>query len=295
MEADLAEFEEFEKGKEIPPGTQRSVENLFERTFQKQSLHEKGGHLAPNFDQKITGVKVEPPRQGRDSLHMRETDTLGKHQARNRDRENQKDQPRNESNESLKKGREKAIKTSPKENPGEVSTGAGGRRNKSPLRSSYEKEVLRIQEELGGLEEIRRSLSLSQRQLCLLLMVDPSAWSRWVKGVTKAPPHIWRALEWYCLLQKGHPEYSSKLWTFKHPQATLSQKELQNIKRDLLAEIRTQNEPVQELTSAARRSPFQKDTAGAAGFKKAAKLAPQVILLVATAITFFSIGLIYRP
>jgi len=110
-------------------------------------------------------------------------------------------------------------------------------RKKPPLRASYENEVQRIQSEIGDLEVIRQKLALSQRQMCLLLMVDPSAWSRWVKGKTKTPPHIWRALEWYVLLIEKHPEYTSKLWTFKHPQAVLSTHEKNNLKRNILAEL----------------------------------------------------------
>lgn len=36
--------------------------------------------------------------------------------------------------------------------------------------------------------------------MCQLLLVDPSAWSRWMRDETKVPPHIFRALEWYLAL-----------------------------------------------------------------------------------------------
>lgn len=40
-----------------------------------------------------------------------------------------------------------------------------------------------------------------------LLLVDPSAWSRWVKDETKVPPHVIKALQWYLLLEQKDPAF----------------------------------------------------------------------------------------
>lgn len=74
----------------------------------------------------------------------------------------------------------------------------------SKLRSEYLQEMMQIQHELGDLNQIRINLGLSQRQLCKLLLVDPSAWTRWNK--TGAPPHIYQALKWLVELRKVNPD-----------------------------------------------------------------------------------------
>lgn len=75
---------------------------------------------------------------------------------------------------------------------------------KSTSRIHYEAQAKVIQKQLGSLEEIRSNLGLSQRKICQLLLVDPSAWTRWMKS-GEAPPHIWRALQWYSALQEKIP------------------------------------------------------------------------------------------
>lgn len=77
--------------------------------------------------------------------------------------------------------------------------------NRSSLGVRYEEQVIQIQKQIGDLETVRKSLGLSARKLCQLLMVDPSAWTRWTKHKDKTPPHIWRALQWYMLIQEKIP------------------------------------------------------------------------------------------
>lgn len=72
------------------------------------------------------------------------------------------------------------------------------------LRDQYLLEKARIIDDIGDLESIRLSLGLSQRKLCKLLLVDPSAWTRWIK--TDAPPHIYQALNWLVQLRKTNPD-----------------------------------------------------------------------------------------
>lgn len=75
-----------------------------------------------------------------------------------------------------------------------------GLRTKSSLRIQYEAQVRVIRGQIGGLEQVREGLGLSQRKMAQLLLVDPSAWTRWTRAGEDAPPHIWRALQWYSAL-----------------------------------------------------------------------------------------------
>lgn len=55
------------------------------------------------------------------------------------------------------------------------------------------------------LEEIKNHLALSGRQICLLLKMDPSAWSRWSKSES-VPKHVYQALVWYVQLIYQSPQ-----------------------------------------------------------------------------------------
>jgi len=82
----------------------------------------------------------------------------------------------------------------------------------SSQKLKYNAEVTVIKSKLGDLENIRAELGLSQRKISQLLMVDPSAWTRWVQGTTPTPPHIYRSLQWYLALidknSEWHPQNS---------------------------------------------------------------------------------------
>lgn len=80
-------------------------------------------------------------------------------------------------------------------------------RVKSATRMRYEAEVKFLIEQNGGLEQIRERLGLSRRKMCQLLLVDPSAWTRWTAPEGEAPPHIYRALDWYLSIMEKDPEY----------------------------------------------------------------------------------------
>jgi hypothetical protein len=98
-------------------------------------------------------------------------------------------------------------------------------------RLHYEAHVEVVRKQLGGLEEIRVKLGLSGRKLCQLLLVDPSAWTRWKKE--GAPPHIWRALQWYFIIQEKIPGLAPAYFLGRDPQiaaAETSQK-LQDIEQ----------------------------------------------------------------
>lgn len=59
------------------------------------------------------------------------------------------------------------------------------------------------------LENIRIKLGLSRRQICKLLKVDPSAWTRWMKTPAGAPAHVHQSLEWYMKLVEQNPEQNA--------------------------------------------------------------------------------------
>lgn len=75
----------------------------------------------------------------------------------------------------------------------------------SSLRIKYEAQIEVIKKQIGDLETVRKTLNLSQRQICQLLLVDPSAWTRWTRPGENPPPHIYRALSWYMLIQEKIP------------------------------------------------------------------------------------------
>ncbi|RYZ67439.1 MAG: hypothetical protein EOP05_17735 [Proteobacteria bacterium] len=45
-----------------------------------------------------------------------------------------------------------------------------------------------------------------------LLMVDPSAWTRWTRGGENVPPHIYRMLTWYLALEDKYPALDVNFW-----------------------------------------------------------------------------------
>lgn len=90
---------------------------------------------------------------------------------------------------------------------------------KTSLRIQYEAQVEVIRRQIGGLEAAREKLGLSQRKMAQLLLVDPSAWSRWTKaGGEDAPAHIYRALQWYLALQEKIPGLTPQYFIGKDPE-----------------------------------------------------------------------------
>ena len=78
-------------------------------------------------------------------------------------------------------------------------------RAKTSLRMIYEAQKEVIKRQIGDLEGARATLGLSQRKMAQLLMVDPSAWTRWNRDNEGAPPHIYRALQWYLTIHEKIP------------------------------------------------------------------------------------------
>lgn len=81
----------------------------------------------------------------------------------------------------------------------------GGARARTSLRLQYEAEATVIKKQLGDLETIRGTLGLSQKRIAQILMVDPSAWTRWTRLNHRVPPHVYRTLELYFLAKEKLP------------------------------------------------------------------------------------------
>lgn len=104
-------------------------------------------------------------------------------------------------------------------------------RVQSSLRMKYSAEVQLITQKWGRLEDIRKTLGLSQRKICQLLLVDPSAWTRWTRNPEgdEAPPHIFRALSWYLLLLDKSPELSPYVFLQTVARPTLPETEIRKV------------------------------------------------------------------
>ncbi|GIL21284.1 MAG: hypothetical protein BroJett041_23980 [Candidatus Jettenia caeni] len=137
----------------------------------------------------------------------------------------------------------------------------GDRRAKTSLRMHYEAQVAVIQKQLGGLEDIRLGLGLSARKICQLLLIDPSAWTRWTKNGDQAPPHIWRALQWYLIIQDKIPGLTPQYFIGKdagvlHAEAMRRVSEIESqflsTNQDLVAKNQTLEVKVQVLENQVR-------------------------------------------
>lgn len=122
----------------------------------------------------------------------------------------------------------------------EGTAGDMGIKSKSSLRMTYEAQVKVIDRQLGGLEGARLKLGLSQRKMAQLLLVDPSAWTRWNRPGEEAPPHIWRALQWYMALQDKIPGLNHQYFIGTQPQGALE---------SWVTELGQQNEKLKQAAS----------------------------------------------
>lgn len=107
----------------------------------------------------------------------------------------------------------------------------------SAQRMKYSAEVQLIKNQYGDLEAIRKNLGLSQRKMAQLLFVDPSAWTRWTRESGGAPPHIYRALSWFLLLQEKVPGMSPYNWLQSVARPQLPAHEIASVKTRLEADL----------------------------------------------------------
>lgn len=130
---------------------------------------------------------------------------------------------------------------------GSPTLGVSEGRLKSPQKMRYSAEVEIIKKKWGDLEDIRKTLGISQRKMSQLLMVDPSAWTRWTKYKQDPPAHIYRALSWFLLLQEKDPTLANPfLWLQSVARPRIPKSEVQamglEIKDGILLEYQEQLE-----------------------------------------------------
>jgi transcriptional regulator with XRE-family HTH domain len=89
--------------------------------------------------------------------------------------------------------------------------------SQSSIRTHVDGQLSLIKNQIGSLESVRERLGLSQRKMAQLLLVDPSAWTRWVKHGEDAPPHSYRALQWYLALSEKIPGLTPQYFIGKDP------------------------------------------------------------------------------
>lgn len=131
------------------------------------------------------------------------------------------------------------------------------RRAKSSLRLKYEAETHVIERKLGDLEAIRGKLGLTQRKMAQLLLVDPSAWTRWTKGGDEAPPHIYRMLQWYLALEEKYPALDVNFWLNTVAQVTEKSERI-DIESRIENGIRQREPQIQARIENACRAEFAK-------------------------------------
>lgn len=116
----------------------------------------------------------------------------------------------------------------------------GSAEKSQSLRQQYLQEKQQIIEQIGDLNSIRIGLGLSQRRLCQILMVDPSAWTRWMKS--DAPPIVYKALAWLVELKRLNPDaalpsdFAGRLSTL-HSSTQIKIQEIESILTELKAAV----------------------------------------------------------
>ena len=106
-----------------------------------------------------------------------------------------------------------------------------GLRAKTSLRMHYDAQTVVIERQLEGLEGVRANLGLSQRKMAQLLLVDPSAWTRWNRPGNRAPGVVWRALQWYMILQEKIPGLTPNYFLAAAPSAVRAET-LKDLKKE---------------------------------------------------------------
>jgi hypothetical protein len=82
----------------------------------------------------------------------------------------------------------------------------GLKRQRSARRLRHEAQVQVFENQKGSLDEIRLHLGLRPSQICEILRVHPSAWTRWTRQ-RRAPPHVYQMLEWYIELLRWRGQH----------------------------------------------------------------------------------------
>lgn len=110
----------------------------------------------------------------------------------------------------------------------------------TPGRMRYQAQVDVIKKQIGDIETVRANLGLSRRKMAQLLLVDPSAWTRWVRD-GNTPAHVYRALQWYMAVSEKIPALGSNYWfgtVTTQAKEVASEKKLIEIEKLILKEQR---------------------------------------------------------
>lgn len=76
---------------------------------------------------------------------------------------------------------------------------------------AYASKVEQIKKQIGDLEKIRQNLKMSRREICQILLVNPSAWTRWTKSKEGPPAHFYRALEWLIYIHNNRQKSGQRI------------------------------------------------------------------------------------
>lgn len=111
-----------------------------------------------------------------------------------------------------------------------------------PVPQPYADEVAEIRARRGDLEDIRLNLGLSKKRVSELLLVDPSAWTRWTRGVSRVPAHVYRSLDWYLGLLENDPQLQEKQKVDRMEKEFQAQRlQFQNEMEHLKSEMHSEN------------------------------------------------------
>ncbi len=161
-------------------------------------------------------------------------------------------------------------------------------RSKTAERMTYEAEVDVIKKQIGDLDDIRDRLGLSARKMAQLLMVDPSAWTRWTKKITPPPPHIYRALQWYLILFEKNPGFTPQIF-LSHRWHSREQNQSQKT-QELEQEITLLKEQVHTLKTNLERQ--LKDVDNKEGLFKARVSSLGIVKIISYSLFLLAVGFI---
>lgn len=119
---------------------------------------------------------------------------------------------------------------------------------RSSLRLRFEAEVEVLLMRYGSLEAMRKRLQLSRREICKILLVDPSAWTRWTSHDRTAPPHVYKTMALLMEKVEKNPEAFNAQNTQNADLNTLKKIEadLKKVEVEMRQEQRVLNEQAQK-------------------------------------------------
>jgi hypothetical protein len=99
-------------------------------------------------------------------------------------------------------------------------------------RIRYEAEVDYIIKKFGTLDQMREKLGVTRRKMCEILLVDPSAWTRWTtsqNGTDSAPAHVYKTMS--LILQNAGNRLDKNIENFTEKLA--AQNDFRSVKNEI--------------------------------------------------------------